>query len=245
MLKKLVLGLSAFLCLAPKFTFANDYSEAFAPALVDVSPDTVYTPLGFDDNDNVQIVLDGALPNTCYKIGPASARIDVKEHKVYVHQQAFYYPGAWCAEVRVPYVQTLNLGVLKSGAYEVYVESEGAAPRAAAVLPVAVATSNNPDDYLYAPVTDAHIERGDEFSTLVLNGVFGNSCMKFLEVKTNVRANGVIEVLPIIQMQTGVTCAEVTLDFNLNVTLKGVPHGRYLIHIRSLNGQSVNRVANL
>ena len=119
-------------------------------------------------------------------------------------------------------------------------------------MPVSLSSSRSPDDFLYAPVTDARVESGNgvldnkkKNPTLILNGYFTNSCMSFREVKFNVRPNGVIEVLPIIDVQQGVTCAQVATEFNISVSLREVPEGRYLVHIRSLNGQSVNRIVDL
>ena len=232
---------------------AAPHIEVFQPATVDVAPDRVFTPLGFDDNDNAQIVLDGSLPDTCYKLGPTRIRVDHEAHKIFLRQQAFYYPGGWCAEVRIPYVQTVDLGILKSGQYDIQVEQEGQKAKSFASLPVAIATTSSPDDFLYAPITEAHLERAPvgmdaskpPFTTLVLNGYFTSSCMVFQRVKMNVRTNNVIEVLPIVNMERATNCAQVTNEFSIQVSLKEIPTGRYLIHVRSLNGQSINRIVEL
>lgn len=224
--------------------------EALAPALVDVAPDEVFSPQGFDDNDNAQLVLDGTLPNSCYKLGPTHTRIDHAHRVIYVRQQAFYYPGAWCAEIRTPYVQTVNLGVLASGTYRILTEEEGGAPKLAGELPIAISASASADDFLYAPVEEARLERearsfehpADTRNQLVLFGHFNSTCMAFREVKLNLRANRVIEVLPIIDYDRESQCAQVRKEFTINVSLKHIPNGRYLIHVRSLNGQSLNRI---
>lgn len=227
--------------------------EVFQPALVDVAPERVYAPTGFDDNDNAQIVLDGSLPDTCYKLGPTSFKIDAKTRQIFVRQQAYYYPGGWCAQVRINYVQTIDLGILPAGQYDVYVEQSDGTAKASASLPVALSTTSSPDDFLYAPLSSAHLEHspgklGDSerlgYYTLVLTGTFSSSCMRFKQVKVNVRPGNILEVLPIVEIERG-NCAQVTTDFSIGVSLKEIPHGRYLIHVRSLNGQSINRIADL
>lgn len=233
--------------------WAAPHIEAISPATVDVSPDRVFAPLGFDDNDNSQIVLDGELGDTCYKLGPTVVRVDLDAHKIFVRQQAFYYPGGWCADVRIPYVQTVDLGILKAGQYEVLVEQPDHTMKSYTSMPVAIATTASPDDFLYAPVTDARLENGigifDENGhrnpSLSLNGYFSNSCMKLKEVKMIVRPNNVVEVLPIVTIDRTISCAQVTSEFNASVSLKDIAGGRYLIHIRSLNGQSINRIVDL
>lgn len=232
---------------------APSRAEFLQPAIVDIIPDRIFAPLGFDDNDNAQVILDGRFPNTCYKIGPTQLRIDNETHKIYVRQQAFFYPGAWCAEVSVSYAQTVNLGILSPGKYDIIIDQRDRSAATATSLPIAVATSVGPDDHLYAPITDAHIQRGtglvggDEEKiapSLVLNGYFSSSCMTFQTVNVNVRPNNVIEVLPIVEMRD-MGCTQITTDFSVIVALDKVPPGRYLIHIRSLNGQAINQVVEL
>lgn len=226
--------------------------EALQPALIPITPDRIFAPLGFDDNDNVQVVLDGELADTCYKLGPTQFKLDAVRQRIYVQQQAYYYPGAWCAQVRVPYVQTLNLGILPAGQYELVVQTEDGTVKPAASLPVSLSATRSPDDHLYAPVTEAYLEKSlgalegrDSFYTLYISGQFNNSCMKFKDVKMNVRQNNVIEVLPIVEMDSSRGCTQIMTDFNVGVSLKSVPKGRYLLHIRSLNGQSLNRIVDL
>lgn len=226
--------------------------EALQPALVPVTPNRIFSPLGFDDNDNAQIVLDGELSDTCYKLGPTQFKVDEVHQRIYVQQQAYYYPGAWCAQVRVPYTQTVNLGLLAAGQYELVVQSEDGSLKPISTLPVALSSTRSPDDFLYAPVSDVYLEKSlgafegrESFYTLYINGHFNTSCMKFKEVKMHTRPNGVIEVLPIVEMDRTVPCSQIMTDFNVGVSLKDVPKGRYLLHIRSLNGQAVNRIVDL
>src|SRR4051812_31719710 len=113
-------GFIALLCLSiSAWSSVRPTVEVLTPGTLNVIPDRVFAPLGFDDNDNIQIVLDGQLADTCYKLGPTHVRIDQATHKILVRQSAFYYSGAWCAEVRIPYVQTVNLGILPAGNYEI------------------------------------------------------------------------------------------------------------------------------
>ncbi len=238
------------------FVFSSNADASdflFQPALVDTVPNKVFAPRGFDNNDNAQLVLDGDLKNTCYKLGPAKIRIDQKEHKIYVRQQLFYYPGAWCADVGVPYVQPVDLGILKSGQYTVMIEHDSDAPQAVASLPIASSSSLSPDDFLYAPLSSAHIEkrahdfegRSDFSNDLVLKGVFRNSCMRFKKIMVTKSSNDVIEVLPIVEMSKEAICAQTLEDFEVTTSLKNFASGRYLIHVRSLNGQSFNQVVDL
>lgn len=250
--------LSVFCVLATFCISATAWSrpgvEVLTPNTLDILPDRVFAPLGFDDNDNVQVVLDGHLADTCYKIGPTHIRVDHENHKIYLRQTAYYYSGAWCAEVRIPYVQTVNLGLLAAGEYEILLERPDRGVDSAANLPIAIATNSSADNFVYAPIAEARLERshaigGNENDApfdLILSGSFANSCMHFMTAKMNIRANNVIEVLPVAKIdRTHSNCAQVETEFSTTLSLSGVAHGRYLIHIRSLNGQALNRIVDL
>jgi len=227
-------------------------ADAVRPVLVDVVPSRIFVPQGFDENDNVEVVLDGDLGNTCSKLGPTSFRIDEAQRTVFIRQQAYRYASQYCIETPVSYTQPLSLGVLARGDYRLVIEGSGiGSPAVQAELPVAASSTNGPDDFVYAPVRDVYVDRnalgGKELTknpTLILAGTFNNSCMKLKKVETRVRPNSVIEVLPIVEI-SGKICGSQMQDFTAGISLKGVGPGRYLIHVRSLNGRSVNRVEDL
>lgn len=73
-------------------------AQDFKPALVVQEPENVFTPMGFDDNDDVQIVLYGNLTDTCHKSGPVYTRVDRDRKTIYVRNTVYFYSGCWCAE---------------------------------------------------------------------------------------------------------------------------------------------------
>lgn len=212
------------------------------PRTITIAPERVFIPTGFDHNDNAQIVVDGSLPDTCHKLASASAWTDHENRIVYVKVIARIYAGTMCAEMTVPYTQTVDLGLLEPGKYKVVAETEEK-PSAMGVLPVAMAKSADPDDYLYAPVHDVRVNlRKDGVANLIVSGTFTNSCMRLADIRVAIIGD-VIEVLPIMEIAGG-KCMQIEREFSRSVELENVPAGRYLVHSRSLNGQSVNRVVD-
>ncbi len=69
-MKSFILPLLILPLLGASFARAD---EPAAPPLVSVTVRAVYAPSGFDDNDEAQVVLDGFLPNTCYRLAPNAA----------------------------------------------------------------------------------------------------------------------------------------------------------------------------
>ncbi|MCB0418058.1 MAG: hypothetical protein KDD39_10425 [Bdellovibrionales bacterium] len=48
--------------------------DADKPVLQAVSAAKAFIPVGFDDNDQSQLVIAGRFPNTCYQVGPCKSR---------------------------------------------------------------------------------------------------------------------------------------------------------------------------
>ena len=61
---------------------ANDGQE---PALVGAPVEKVFVPLGFDDNDNVEVVVHGHFQSTCFKVGPSTATVDAAAKTVTIN----------------------------------------------------------------------------------------------------------------------------------------------------------------
>ena len=244
-MKKYLVCLSVVLSIvtSARSSLASD----FKPAIVVQTPENVFAPMGFDNNDNAQIVLYGNLPDTCHKAGTVRYRIDKSRKTIFIRNEVYFYSGCWCADVLVPYIQTVNLGVLREGNYEIVVEAPDGSFKKMARFPVSVSTTAGPDEYLYAPVENVHFKKGNgsEPSEVLITGAFRNSCMYLEDVKVTYRPNHVIEIQPVAGMQKGNDCVPDFRLFSAKVELKDSVHGRALIHVRSLNGQALNQVIEL
>lgn len=215
-----------------------------APELTKILSENVFVPQGFDDNDNVQLIVHGQLINTCYKAAPPLVEVDRARHLITVSAQSYVYSGCWCLEVLAPITQTVDLGLLPAGKYRV-VESDLSGRLIHDVsLPVAVSASAAPDDLLYAPVKQARLESSTTNSkkTLVLSGAFSSSCLEMQEVKVLSRTPHILEVLPIAAYKAGSDCKPKTRPFEVRVNLPSVEPGDTLVYVRSLNGQAISLV---
>jgi hypothetical protein len=253
-ISNLLFGLTALCAFIP-----NLHAEVVQQELVDIVPD-VFTPMGFDNNDTVEIVIDGSLPNYCYRIGPTTINVDKEKHTITVRQQAYHRTSSsWCAAARLPYTLPVRLGMLPPGNYQVLVDAkELNHPRVAGMLPIASIESNGPDERLYAPVTDVRVrkivtgENPEESHPVtpkhpyeaVLTGVLTSSCMTLDHTEVLVRENHVIEVLPIVKM-AGEGCADVVTPFTVRVPLAvEAKSGRQLVHVRAAGGNAIHQVSD-
>ena len=220
---------------------ANDLK----PVIVGSSPTKVFTPSGFDSNDNSQVVIDGYLSDTCHKVGPTKIKVDKENKVIKIRHTAYHYQGSWCAQVAIPYFKALDLGVLDTGNYKVMVEkSEGKFVNSGA-LGIHESNTIGPDDYTYAPVSEVSLEKLENGKTnLVLRGNYTSTCMRLKEVRPIYSPGNVIEVLPIVDLSQGPTCKDAGIPFTAKVELRDTLEGRTLIHVRSLSGQAINQVFN-
>ena len=218
--------------------FTSTTLRAETPGLVSVNLAKAYVPIGFDDNDKSEISVVGQLPNSCYKVGPARHEVDKANKVITVEQSAYVYLGM-CLQVIVPFSQRIDLGILEEGNYQI---KDAASGTMLGMLPIGRAKSESADEFLYAPVTDAQIRTHDGKSFLFLQGSFTDRCMSIKEVKIHYYSD-VIVVQPIAQYSPSGAdeCGFQMIRYRHEVPLKDGLTGEMLIHVRSMDGQAVNR----
>jgi hypothetical protein len=228
-----------FLLLFTSITASANFDQT-SPALVKVSPKKVYVPKGFDSNDQVQVVAEGAFPNGCYKPGDATAKVDHESKEIVIQTNAYKYQGI-CIQVIVNYSQVINMGVLQEGVYKVINEADDSV---LTEITIKAANTSDPDDFIYAPINQALISKIDGETNLVLTGTFTNSCMSLKEVIVTSDADSMV-VQPIVEVATE-DCEDGNFPFRYN---RAIPNllspGRYLLHVRSMNGRAFNNLIDI
>lgn len=229
------------------------WGQAFAdevkPELQNRMPSAVYAPYGFDNNDNVQFVLEGTFPSTCYKVGPTIVNKNMETKTITVENQVNYYSDNYCLTMLVPYKKVINLGIMDVGDFNLVFKANEKTEQLG-TLNVRKANSKAADDFLYAPVDKVIYKKGElgDANTVVLRGAFTNTCMKLKEVKITRRPNSnILVVLPIAEMEERDDCAIpiVGIPFEKEINLEAYGTGRALIHVRSLNGEALNEIVDL
>ncbi len=210
--------------------------------IVDIRANALFAPVGFDDNDEVVVVLDCYLPSTCYRLVKPFVNADSTSGKITISARARKFEGI-CADVTVPFTQEVSLGQLNEGKFRVATKDG----KLSADIEIKKGQNPGPDDYLYAPVEFAHVTYpGGLRWSAILEGRFTNSCLKIEETKVFLTGK-TIQVLPIMRLQTereaGYACRPEERSFRTAVELPLLKdEGRYLLHVRSLKGDSINEV---
>lgn len=221
-------------------------AHAQSPHGITSPVEKIFIPDGFDDNDNVEVVLQGSFPSTCYKVGKTSSVVNTDAKVIEITATSYKYDGeSRCNEVEVPFIQKVKLGVLEKGVYKIHVRD---VPAAAGVLPVASRHTEAPDDYHYAPVANVVVTKDLESSRqmVVLEGHFPflkKGCMVLTEVRTHLTPSNVLVVLPITEIREGEACNNVptTRVFRIEKEIEAPLDQPTLVHVRVLNGDSLNQ----
>lgn len=209
----------------------------------------IYVPHGFDNNDNIEVVLKGTFPDTCYQVGRAGYKVDVDTMQVRVWSTAFDYSkeGVICSEVLTPFIQKVSIGLLPKGDFKVVLDSPSRSVEGK--FKVAEATTSMPDENLYAPAHSGYVSTtrsGKQAITLVGNfPMLYKGCMIMKDVKIYRNPLDILVVLPIVQIIDDARCPiNKNTEFKIQKTVDVPIHGEGLLHVRVANGSSINHFFN-
>lgn len=239
--------------------FARNHSMDTGGQLVEIPVDTLLAPVqGFDENDDVQVVLHGHLPNSCYRLHHSQVDRGSQPGEFKVKQFAAKRTDGVCGndhsmpehyKLAAPFTNVVSIGSLPSGTYDFNYTLNGDRV-GKRLLTVGTANQAREDDYPYAAVSSvstADVIHKEQGIRVTLSGVLTSSC-SYLDTK-NIqieKLNDVYVVKPVLRIKTGVMCIQSLTPFSRTVEL-GSNHqvGDFLIHVRSMNGMAVNKVVEI
>ncbi len=211
---------------------------------------------GYDDNDMVEVVLHGNLPNSCYRLAE-SAFERGNGHALRVRQFAIMSNLGRCFDkdampahlkMAVPFTTVVRVGRLELGSYQIAYDAGEGAPRTRA-FGVAHASALTVDDLPYAPVST--IATREYWSALQevqvsLSGTLTSDCVELAPIVPFERLGDVFVVLPLVRpvspAPAAALCELAYRPFQTTISLGRLAPGQYLIHVRSMAGNSVNKV---
>jgi hypothetical protein len=230
--------LFTFLVLSlPLIAQTNGEKSLNSPKLKEIPIAHVFIPAGFDSNDNVEVLVEGLLPDLCYKSPQVSIFRDGQN--ITVKAKAWYYggEGVACPEIVVTTLERGVVGILETGDYQVAVSSlleNGFSGK----LSVTKATKKTMDEHIYANVE--YIRQIPDTRTILLVGTNPSDCFSLKEVQFVDNGLDSYSILPKLE-QTSTDCPKSNAVFEYEVEVpKTLTRERVLLHSRSMNGHSVN-----
>jgi hypothetical protein len=214
--------------------------------LLEVLLKKVYIPRkGYDDNDHVEAVAEGELPNPCFTLGRTETERLPQGGGFRLHQMAWKSSAGACntgdlIDDPVPFISKVRLGELRALNYRLEFSNE-AGEKESRSFEVEVAKSPNIDNFSYATIRGIEMEeeyRQNETVSVILRGVYPTPCSEFQEIDVQV-LDDVVLVLPILGKATGENCHHRGETFKKKVELGTLKPGNYLLHVRSRSGNAL------
>lgn len=213
------------------------FASFAAPQWVNLQVSKIYVPMGFDSNDNTQIMLTGSLPNLCYKSPKVSVVIEGGVIKLSVQALFEGSSEVACAEVAVPFLEKVNLNILEAGSYVVKANLETAS-LLEETLTVKQAASVDVNDHIYARVD--YVERKDDSRTVLLKGYNPSDCFELDRIDEVSNEKDTYSVKPIMKkIREFCPLKMVPFEYKYDVP-EGLPADEILLHVRTMQGDSVN-----
>lgn len=193
----------------------------------------VYSPKGFDSNDNVEVVVEGLLPSLCYSaqkthVVVKKGRVDIKVHADYRHRK-----GTGCAQMQIPFIETVSLGIMDKGSYEIFVNGKSLSE-----VKINENNSDAIDDAVYANVDD--IDKHESAGYVILKGYNPSDCFVLDEVVVISNKRDTYSLAPKMKQKSDF-CPMKMVPFEINVEIPTeLKRDKILLHVRSMDGKSVN-----
>jgi hypothetical protein len=216
-------------------------SMASTPIRALVPVDDVFTPKGFDSNDDVEIVVSGFLPNLCYK--SPFTEVEVVDKTIKVTTGALNYDALapYCLEMIVPFVEVVHVGLLDRGTYNIVVNGKSYYEKKGSIF-VNEATNQAIDDHTYASVENILKEEGSR--TVKLQGYNPSECFILDEIQVVSNHLNTYSILPKMK-QVSDFCPMKMVPFTYEMEVpKTINKNKVLLHVRVMDGKSVNSVFN-
>jgi hypothetical protein len=220
--------------------------------VVEIPIQRVFVPsVGFDDNDNIQLVVDGVLPNSCYTLAGQLTEPSEESDSFKIKQYAYKRHDDVCASEQtlpthmkavVPFSTEAWLGRMPIGDYNVLFDT-GGGKWSKRKFNVQAALSPDVDNIPYAAIVNVYVGAAipaGKPAEISLTGYMTSSCMELGEFDVKV-LDDVVVVLPKVNVRSGEVCKEVLVPFEKKLAVGPFQEGRYLIHVRSMNGRAVTQ----
>lgn len=197
----------------------------------------VFIPHDANDDDALEIVVDGNLPNSCYQTAPSEINIDLEQRVIMVQPRALVSSGP-CLVALFPFTEVLHVGSLPRGSY--IVRAAGAVER---VFSVNAAPSGGQVEEGYLPIdrievdVNAKVHRVD----VTIYGRFSRSCMALDRVTVHDFGDS-YRIDPFMKIEPE-ACIEGEVIYDpIKIELPWPAVGRYLVLVRGAANTSFRSI---
>lgn len=218
--------------------FAAAHGDQFIRE-VDQPIERVFVAQGYDNDDAIQFMVFGKLPHGCFQIGTIFSEVSRRDKQIKLHMTSYEYTGE--CNFRATFHREVFMGrIYEPGNYEILDKTNGKSLGHILIKQVEQGGMGT-DSSLYAPLVDAYLTRKNHVRYLHLAGVF-DRCME-LEGVEFLPQTDVLVASPKLVILPPDKCAKteraVARDFAIQFPLPKPP---FLLHVRALGGQAINKM---
>lgn len=209
--------------------------NAFAtPRVIDAPVSKVFVPKGFDNNDNVEVIVRGTFPDSCHARNKYT--VSFNGDKIDVKVTANRTEGPACEQVQIPYLENITIGSLQAGQYQITVNGT-----LKQKLEVTEASSRSVDDHLYGMIQ--YVELG--FTGGVNGQVYlvGKSpdCLELDRLETISNGKDTLSILPIMKKVRDCQGQRQDLmSIPVSFDIRKFVDNEILLFVRTMDGKSVH-----
>lgn len=216
------------------------------PTVIDAPVDHVFVPAGFDNNDNVEVVVTGYFPNPCYNRNDVTVKVVDDLIKISVTASVKEDKGSLCAAMIVPFKEDISVGNLQGGDYKIVV-NEGTPFELKDSIKIVEAASQNQDDHIYAMVDYVDLGfTGGSLGDTRLIGWKPSDCLELDRVEYRSNGKDTVIVMPIMKKVRDFCPMKLTpLEVPVRFNPSEYSHSKVLLMSRTIDGRSVNALVNL
>jgi hypothetical protein len=227
------------------FFFSTFTLAQSQPQIVMAPLDHLYVPQGFDSNDSAEIVVTGRFPNACFSRNAIEVKVvnDLIDIKITaIAPDTSTAASRVCPKMLVPFKEVVTLGNLQGGEYKIRINSETKSSLKDN-LTIAEASSSAIDDHIYSAVE--WIEKVNE-NEYVLHGWRYSDCLDFEKIQIVSNNKDTLSILPVMkQLSDFCPMKMMPTSYPFKVDFSTLKVGQPLLHVRTMDGKSVNSVVNL
>ena len=217
------------------FVFTVFAARALAAQEIITAPvSRIFVPKGYDNNDNIELLVRGTLPDSCHARN--RYEVEVQGEAITISITATRTPDGPCQKIDIPYLENVTVGSLQAGTYQVRVNDV-----LQAKLTGSEAASTSLDDHLYGMIQ--YVDLGFTGGT---NGQFflvgtAPACLALDRIETISNGTDTLSVLPIMKKNTQ-NCGGARRSINLavNSDISGLDSKEVLLFVRTMDGKSVH-----
>lgn len=213
------------------------------PIVVNAPVDHLFVPNGFDNNDNVEVVVTGNFPNTCYSRNKVD--VVVKDENINVtvtslvngHEQKDVCDD----KIEIPFMENVTIGNLQAGNYKINVNN-----KLQENLNVEIASSRSVDSHLYALINYIELGfTGGLSGDAVLVGRIQESCLNLDSVEYLSNGKDTLSILPIMKKVSDECTGERKyLEVPVKFKPRAFSSDKVLLFVRTMDGKSVSSLVD-